>query len=178
FADLPAGSYEGAMRLVAGGCDALPVTITIDEAPEVPLAPVSGGDREGCAAAPIQTLTAEATAPSGIVITWYDELTGGNVVAAPTLNAVGTVTYYAEASNGDCVSETRTAVTLTINAQPVIDPLDNQVVCGSFTLSDITGTNLTGDRAYYTEAGASGTRYEIGDVISMRSEERRVGKES
>ena len=167
FADVPAGTYEAAMRLIAGGCDALPVTITINEAPEVPAAPVSGGDQTECATSPLQTLTAEATAPAGSIITWYDELTGGNVVTAPTLNAVGTVTYYAEAGNGDCVSETRTAVTLTINAQPVIDPIDDQVVCGSFTLPDITGTNLTGDRAYYAEAGANGTRYEIGDVISM-----------
>src|SRR5690606_26848324 len=39
--------------------------------------------------------------------------------------------------------------------------------CGSFTLPDITGTNLTGDKAYYTESGGTGTRYEIGETISV-----------
>ncbi|MEC3882084.1 hypothetical protein U9S71_20780, partial [Parapedobacter sp. 10938] len=167
FTDLPSGTYEGIMRLVAGGCDALPVSITIDEAPIVPEAPVSGGDQTECAVAPIQTLTAEATAPASGMVTWYDAPTGGNVVVDPILDGVGTVTYYAEASNGDCVSDTRTAVTLTINAQPQIDPLDNQVVCGAFMLPEITGTNLTGDLAYYTETGANGMRYEVGDVISI-----------
>ncbi|MFC3199504.1 hypothetical protein ACFOET_17940, partial [Parapedobacter deserti] len=166
FTDVPAGTYEAAMRLIAGGCDATPITVTVAEAPEVPAAPVSGGDQEECATAPIQTLTAEALVPAGITVTWYDAPTGGNAVASPVLNAVGSITYYAEAGNGDCESETRTAVTLTINAQPVIDPLDDQVVCGPFTLPEITGTDLTGDRAYYTEAGANGTRYMVGDVIS------------
>jgi|GEM_PF-823323 len=166
FADLAPGVYQVQMQSLVTVCEAVPVAVTIDEAPEVPVAPVSDGDQEECATAPVQTLTATVTVPSGVTVTWYDAPTGGQVVAEPTLNAVGTMTYYAEADNGECVSETRTAVTLTIHAQPVIDPMDDQVVCGSFTLPDITGTNLTGDQAYYTEPGAGGTRYEIGDVIA------------
>lgn len=166
FSDVAPGDYLVQMRSLLVSCEADPVAVTVDEAPVVPVAPVSGGDVAECAATPLQTLTATATVPTGVTIIWYDAPAGGNVVANPTLNAVGTVTYYAEATNGTCVSTSRTAVILTISAQPVIDPMDPQVVCGSFMLPDITGTDLPADRAYYTAAGGGGTRYEIGDVIS------------
>ncbi|WP_079716922.1 DUF7507 domain-containing protein [Parapedobacter luteus] len=167
FNDVAPGEYLVQMRSVSIDCEAEPVSVTVDEAPIVPDAPVSGGDIAECATAPLQTLTATATAPAEVTITWYDAPTGGNVVASPTLNSVGTVTFFAEASNGTCVSTSRTPVTLTINALPVIDVLDDQVVCGAFTLPDITGTNLTGDKAYYAEAGGAGTRYEIGETITV-----------
>jgi hypothetical protein len=46
----------------------------------------------------IQTLTATATVPTGFC-KWYNAATAGTVVANPTLNAVGNITYYAEAVN-------------------------------------------------------------------------------
>ncbi|MEZ4840356.1 MAG: hypothetical protein R2821_02270 [Flavobacteriaceae bacterium] len=69
-----------------------------------------------CEQNPIQTLTATATAPAGSTIVWYNASSGGSVVANPTLNAVGTITYYAESENTTtgCTSVSRTAVTLTI----------------------------------------------------------------
>ncbi len=164
FADLAPGEYLVRMR--SADCEALPVTVTIAEAPVVPDAPVSDGDQEACGASPLQTLTATATVPAGVSVVWYDSPSGGNVVTAPILDAVGTVTYYAEATNGTCVSESRTSVTLTIHPVPVVDEQDDAVVCGAFTLPDITGMNLTGDRAYYIEPGGTGTRYEIGETIS------------
>jgi hypothetical protein len=39
----------------------------------------------------IQTLTATATVP--ISVKWYNAATAGTVVANPTLNAVGNITY-------------------------------------------------------------------------------------
>ncbi len=166
FTGLEPGEYLVQMRSLIVSCEADPITVTIDDAPIVPAAPISGGDLELCAETPLQTLTATATVSAGETITWYDEAVGGNVVANPILNTVGTVTYYAEASNGDCVSATRTPVTLTIYPLPVIDALDDQVACGVFVLPDFTGTNLTGDKAYYTAPGGAGTRYEIGAEIS------------
>ncbi|MBW2938865.1 hypothetical protein KXJ69_12150, partial [Aureisphaera sp. CAU 1614] len=82
-----------------------------------PSAPVSGGDQTECEENPIQTLTATATVPAGQTITWYDAATGGNVVANPIWNQLGSITYWAEATVtiGGCSSLTRTAVTLTIN---------------------------------------------------------------
>lgn len=163
FNDVAPGDYLVQMRSI--DCEADPIPVTIDEAPIVPDAPVSGGDIDECAAMPLQTLTATATAPTGLTVTWYDAETDGNVVENPILDEVGTVTYYAEATNGTCVSTARTAVTLTIYALPEVDELEDVAVCGPFTLPDITGTNLTGDRAFYTGPGATGTRYEIGESI-------------
>src|SRR5690606_34380145 len=145
FTDIPSGTYLAEMRLIAGGCNALPITLVVDEAPEVPAAPVSGGDQVVCALDPLQILTAEATVPGGATLSWYDAPIGGNVVAAPTLDTVGTITYYAEAGNGDCVSATRTALTLTIHPMPVIDAdlLVDRTSCGPYTFPPITGTDFS-----------------------------------
>ncbi|MDX5339996.1 MAG: hypothetical protein LPK25_13275, partial [Cyclobacteriaceae bacterium] len=117
-----------------------PVTVTVNQAPAAPLA---GPDQVECEADPIQTLTATATVPQGFSVVWYDAAVGGNVVANPTLNAVGTVTYYAEAVNNetDCKSLTRSAVSLTINAAPaapVAGP--DQVECEADPIQTLTAT--------------------------------------
>ncbi|MFV5703890.1 hypothetical protein ACM55F_18735, partial [Flavobacterium sp. XS2P12] len=95
------------------------VTLTLNSKP---IAPISGGNQTVCATSPIQTLTATATADSGESVVWYDALTGGNIVADPSLSALGSVTYYAESvkNTTPCVSNSRTAVTLTINPIPLV----------------------------------------------------------
>ncbi len=50
---------------------------------------------------------------------------------------------------------------------PDIDPLPNQIICGNtFTLPPITGTNLTGNQAYYTGPNGTGTSYQPGQTIT------------
>ena len=119
------------------------VSLTINAAPS---APTSGGDQTECAQNPVQTLTATA---SGGTITWYNAASGGNVVASPTLNAVGTVTYYAQSSNGTCNSLSRTPVTLTINASPTApDATPTQPTCvkgGSITITAVSGETFSFD---------------------------------
>ncbi len=84
----------------------------------LPTAPTSGGDQTECEINPIQTLTAMATPPAGSNLIWYDAASGGSVIASPILNSLGTITYYAESENSTtgCISNSRTAVTLTIQA--------------------------------------------------------------
>ncbi|WP_158640515.1 DUF7507 domain-containing protein [Anseongella ginsenosidimutans] len=139
------------------------VTLDVEERPD---APVSGGNQYVCAEDPVQTLTATATAAAGSTITWYDAPTGGNVVPDPSLASVGSVTYYAEANNGSCSSSNRTPVSLVIEAGPDINPLADQVACGAYELPPITGTALSGNEAYFTGPGGTGTRYEPGDLIT------------
>ncbi|MEM7185439.1 MAG: VWA domain-containing protein, partial [Bacteroidota bacterium] len=82
-----------------------------------PDAPTAGDDQSECADSPtVQTLTATATANVGQSIVWYDAPTDGNVVANPILDAIGTVTYYAETvdDSTNCTSLTRVPVTLTL----------------------------------------------------------------
>ncbi|WP_207788115.1 Ig-like domain-containing protein [Flavobacterium lotistagni] len=124
-----------------GTCNSLtrtPVTLTINAAPA---APVSGGNITQCEQSPIQTLTATATVLAGETLSWYNAASGGAIVATPTLNTTGSVTYYAEASNG-CPSTTRTAVTLTIDSVPAGAPVSggNITQCEQSPIQTLTAT--------------------------------------
>jgi hypothetical protein len=106
-----------ATQATNGGCESMGTlaTLTINDSPEPP---ASSGDITECEADPVQTLDANDALSSTTGVTWYDASSGGSVVATPTLNAVGSVTYYAEFNDGTCSSLTRTAVVLTINDSP------------------------------------------------------------
>jgi hypothetical protein len=125
-----------------GTCNSLTrtaVTLTINAAPA---APTSGGNQVQCQQSPIETLTATAT---GGAITWYDAATNGNVVANPTLSSTGSVTYYAQASDGTCNSLTRTAVILTINPAPAPPTSGgDQVQCQQSPIQTLTATATGG----------------------------------
>ncbi|MDI5950889.1 gliding motility-associated C-terminal domain-containing protein [Flavobacterium yafengii] len=116
------------------------VTLTINS---IPLVPLSGGDQTVCASSPITPLTAAATVQPGESVVWYDAATGGNVVPDPSLGALGTITYYAEAVNSltSCVSTSRVAVTLTLNPRPIA-PISggNQTVCATSPIQTLTAT--------------------------------------
>ena len=84
-----------------------------------PDAPISSGDIAECKdETTTQTLDANdaITVATGTSVVWYTDATGNTVVNTPTLDAVGSVTYYAEAvsDTGSCSSSGRTPVTLTI----------------------------------------------------------------
>ncbi|MDI6034597.1 gliding motility-associated C-terminal domain-containing protein [Flavobacterium sp. LB2P84] len=116
------------------------VTLTINS---IPLVPLSGGDQTVCASSPITPLRATATVQPGEAVVWYDTATGGNVVPDPSLGALGTITYYAEAVNSltSCVSTSRVAVTLTLNPRPIA-PISggNQTVCATSPIQTLTAT--------------------------------------
>ncbi|PWA08906.1 DUF7507 domain-containing protein, partial [Flavobacterium laiguense] len=97
-----------------------------------PAAPISGGDITECKNLSTQTLTATATVPAGQHIIWYNAATNGNIVETPTLNTVGSVTYYAQAVNDEtsCISLTRTPVTLTIKECVIAIVKTNDIVVG------------------------------------------------
>jgi hypothetical protein len=49
---------------------------------------------------------------------------------------------------------------------PVLDPMVDVAACDTYLLPLITGANLTGNQAYYTGPGGTGTSYSAGDIIS------------
>ena len=113
-------TYYAASKDNTDGCESverIPVTLTINARPAPP---TSNGDQAVCAASPVQTLTAAVTVPPGFSVVWYDANSGGNVVANPILNSVGSVTYYAALKDNatNCESASRTPVELTLQAQP------------------------------------------------------------
>ncbi|HEY0055219.1 MAG TPA: gliding motility-associated C-terminal domain-containing protein, partial [Pedobacter sp.] len=126
-----------------GTCSSLtrtPVTLTIDAAPPAPALSGSGSITQ-CEINPIQTLNANNALVSSSGVTWFSTLTGGSPIASPTLAAIGTVTYYAQYTNGTCSSLTRTPVTLTINAAPAAPTLaGNVTVCENGSSQTLTAT--------------------------------------
>jgi Ig-like domain-containing protein len=124
----------------SNGCHSLSRTAATLTIKGAPAAPSASGDL-ACEQNPIQTLTATATPPSGGSIVWYSAATGGSIVANPTLNSVGTVTYYAEAigSNG-CHSLSRTAATLTIKGAPAAPSANGAIECAQNPIQTLTAT--------------------------------------
>jgi len=124
-----------------------------------PVAPISGNNQSECESSPIQTLTATATVPTGFSVVWYDAATGGNIVTSPTLNTVGSITYYAESVNDatECTSNSRTAVTLTINAAPAA-PISggNQTVCSNGSPTQTLMATATGGTIIWYTAATGG----------------------
>lgn len=145
-----------------------PVTLTIGA---VPAAPTSGGNQTECEASPTQTITATATAPAGATVVWYDAASGGNTVGSPTLNSVGTITYYAESqtTGNGCVSDSRTPVTLTMNARPTIAVTPASQACSpdlsTYSVSvDVNRGIVTSSEGTVTDNG--GNKWSVSGVNS------------
>ena len=147
------------------GCessDRLAVTVSLN----LTTAPISGGDQTVCNASLFQTLTATATVETGDTLQWYDAATGGNTVADPTLNSLGTITYYAEAQTiaTGCVSSLRTAVTLTIAAASSTPTGDAaQSFCTTATVAELTAI---GTAIQWYDAASGGNLLNTTDTLS------------
>lgn len=118
-----------------------PIVLTINPAPLAP----TGDPITACGTDPVQPITAIATAPDGATIVWYDAPTGGNIIADPTLSAVGTITYYAESQLGTCASPTRTPVVLTIFPAPIAPTAEDQTACELSPIQTLTATATVPD---------------------------------
>mgnify|MGYP000170964563 CR=1 FL=1 len=71
-----------------------------------------------------------------------------------------------EADRENMISNDGWIITDDGSAAPTIQFLTNQTGVGSYTLPVITGTNLTGNEAYYTGPNGTGTTYNSGDIIN------------
>lgn len=121
------------------GCGSATRTPILLEIKQTPVAPTTAAVAQSeCALNPIQTLTAVATATSGVAVVWYAAATGGIALAAPTLNAVATVTYFAESALAGCLSTTRTPVSLEIKAIPSAPSTGNQSECAATPIQTLT----------------------------------------
>jgi autotransporter-associated beta strand protein len=127
----------------------VPVTATVG----API--VSGFSGSSCDSG---TVTLGASASSG-TITWYDAITGGNVVTtgttySPTLST--TTTYYVAATDGSCTSTPRIPVTASIVTKPTITAGGNGAYCAGSTVnltssgSGITNRYWTGPNGFYS----------------------------
>jgi gliding motility-associated-like protein len=128
--------------------------------------PVNPNNPSICFGTPTPDLSVDL-GTNGDTITWYDASAGGTVVGNGTTittgeTAIGTYTYYAEASEtiSGCTSN-RTPVSLTINPMPMADTSADINQCTVYTLP-----NLSADNYYYTGANGSGTNLLAGSDIT------------
>ncbi|MCT4561797.1 MAG: PKD domain-containing protein [Crocinitomicaceae bacterium] len=132
------------------------VAVTVNAIPNItltPTNPTSCSSNNGF-------ITVNSSVTNGTVI-WSGTTSGnsGNVnlpVNIPNLQA-GTYMVYLQTLQG-CTSETDTA-TLINPSQPFIDPWSDTSMCGgSYFIpneSEITGNNLTGNQAFYSQSGGN-----------------------
>jgi len=152
---------EAEINLNNDSCNTLSENFEITVIPQ-PNAPVSSGLSTFCRNE-IEAL--EVDAQSEVTVNWYDAEIGGNLLAESTniyyTEASGT--YYAEAVStiGNCISNTRTPITLTIDDIPVV--YDEEVwFCENTNIrlfADVANANYvwsTGENTPFIDVDQSG----------------------
>ena len=122
----------------------------------VPPAPVSGGDKSYCATGIIPTIT--ATVLTGEAVDWYNSSSGVTPLVVNSLSYTPSTagTYYATARNTttNCVSITRTAVTVTMNTLPI----------PALTSSDLDNVFCAGTSVIFTAGGGTSYNFRVGGL--------------
>ncbi len=130
------------------------VTVTVNALPNAP----TGTNASVCA--PFGA-TISASGAAGESIKWYSTATGGTPVSVGnTLNTNVSGTFYAEAvSTAGCASATRTAVTATINALPVVS------ISGPTCLG-VSAINVTATNASQVQWFLNGSPFTVNSTIN------------
>jgi len=77
------------------------------------------------------------------------------------------VTIYIYDGAGSCASQEDFSLIITTTCtSPILDDLADQNEPNSYTLPEITGTNLTGNEMYFTETSGAGTSYSAGTTLN------------
>lgn len=141
-----AGTYNATLKVRSEeDCESIThnISVTVNA---LPLAPVSGGDKEFCAGSTIPALS--VTVGAGETADWYSVASAGTALATGSLTYTPTAagTYYAEARNTTtgCVSASRTDIILTENPLPIAGISGNlSIVDGQSTTLTATGTAVS-----------------------------------
>ncbi len=140
----------------AGPCpNSSDVSITINATPTI------SGPTSVCPGA-TASLTGSGTPDA--VTPWTSSSAG-----VATVDNAGTVTGIVAGSTTITYLDANgcsTTYTVTVTAAPVLDAVANATSCDSVQLGAITGTGLTGNEAYYSGTGGTGTQYAAGDWIT------------
>lgn len=124
-----------------------------------PNPPASNGDQSICSSQSIPALT--VTVGSGETADWYSAATGGTLLLSGNTSYTpsGAGTFYAEARNttSNCISVTRTGVTLTITTAATANagPDGNATIGVPYTVSGANASNYTS--ILWTKDGGTGT---------------------
>ncbi len=117
------------------------------------------------------TVTISANAGAGETIDWYAAISGGapflSGSSSYTTGIIGSTTiYYAETRNTTtgCIAATRTAVTATVNSNPVTPGPTNGSRCGTGTVT-ISATPGSGETIDWYSASTNGTLLLSGSLL-------------
>jgi gliding motility-associated-like protein len=152
---VPAGVNVLVKVVDSSGCEnTLPVSAPDCSCPTV-LAPVSGGNKSYCAGGIIPSIN--ATVLTGETVDWYNVSSGGTPVGSGlSYTPSGPGTYYALARNTttNCVSSTRTPVTVTMNPLPI----------ATLASSDADNIFCSGTSVTFTAGGGTSYNFRVGGV--------------
>ena len=141
---LVTGTSYFASQTVAG-CESdtrLAVTVNIAD----PAAPTGSSTQAFCA---INNSTIGSLTATGTNIQWYAAPTGGAPLTTSTALVTGT-SYFASQTVAGCESDTRLAVTVTINPLPTIILGTNPLVCRGITSANLPYSSPSGSPNQYS----------------------------
>lgn len=135
----------------------IPVTVVVTTAPAVPTLAAAA---EVCAGS--SAVLPVNNPVTGTTYKWYTSSSGGNAIfegavfTTPALNA--DITYYVEASNGNCLSASRAAVAVKVNPLPVLPQVQvssNTVSPGQTAILNATSIESNVIFNWYSTANAT-----------------------
>lgn len=86
----------------------------------------------------------------------------------PAIAGVGVHEICYQIGAAPCADDDCTLVTVIANCtDPVLEPIADVNVCDGYILPPILGTDLSGNEAYFTGPGGTGTQYNIGDNYTV-----------
>lgn len=153
--------------LTLNSCPSSPLAVTLTVNPAPTASPA--GPLEVCSNGPQATfdlLSLNGTISGGSgTVSWFTNAAATIAVPNPAAFTSASTTVYAVLSEGGCDSAPL-PVMLDVVAGPNINPISDVSVCNDFTLPAITGSNLTGGQAYYTQPSGGGSVFQPGDLIN------------
>jgi hypothetical protein len=154
--DLSSTTYYGESRNTTTGYLSATRTAVVVTVNTLPVAPAAVAAQSFCGIGTIASLV--GTVPVGSVISWYGAASGGSAISSAT--ALSSITYYGESRNTTtgCLSATRTAVVVTLNALPVTPAAASaQSFCGSGTITSLVGTAPVGSVISWYASASGGS---------------------
>jgi gliding motility-associated-like protein len=158
---------------LSSGCPAIDVTTSVTIF-EVPVFTLNGTSPSVCNGSDGFIVISGLNPNTTYDLTYTDDLVASGTISI-TADGSGNFTVtgldagdyasFVVTGNG-CSGSNPDVIELLNPGAPNIAPLAPAVACDQYTLPTITGTNLTGNEAYYTGTNGTGTSYNAGDVIT------------
>jgi gliding motility-associated-like protein len=166
------GTYY--IQAANSGCiDINAVVVTVNPLPTFTLA---GTDPSACNMSDGSITISGLTISTAYSVSYDDDAAGvgplalnsdasGNILISG-LNAGTYDNFSVTLVSTGCAGTSVTVIILNNPGAPILDPVADDVVCDTYVLPAITGTGLTGNEAYWTATGGTGTQLAVGSNVN------------